>query len=518
MRLLACSLLLVVPLLSLLPAAEPAATSRAAALAPWIDEDAFAVVRLDAAKVDVDLLARQLKSADADAANRIDNIAAGFKKWLSSFTSAGGTEIVVVFSAADIPRASLAVVPLKDGANEAALKRVVHEAFDYSWRAEKTGQALVAGEPAALARLASGKPSARAELVPAVEAAGDGWLQVLLVPTEDQRRVIEEVLPLTPGFAGISGKELRQGLRWAALGLDTAPKPLLRLSVQSADNASARSVAALSQQALAALGRRVLFGEEKPLSELMPGTFNAAAAALTPAVNGDRLSVTFADADAAKNVLAVAAFAAGRYDEFLSQVRVTNVIKQIVLAFHNYSSANKTFPPTAIRSKDGRPLLSWRVAILPYVEQENLYRQFHLDEPWDSEHNKQLIEKMPAIYRSPRSKDKRAGFTTFLAPVGPGLAFSGDAVGRQFKEFTDGTANTIMLVDAADEAAVIWTKPDDLVVDLNEPKKGLLRESPARLLFGMADGTFVAVPRTVSNATLRSAFTVAGGEVLGSDW
>ena len=78
----------------------------------------------------------------------------------------------------------------------------------------------------------------------------------------------------------------------------------------------------------------------------------------------------------------------------------TNNLKQIGLALHNFRSANDHFPAD-IRGKDGKPLLSWRVAILPFIEQQALFNEFHLDEPWDSTHNKTLIEHMPATSRCP---------------------------------------------------------------------------------------------------------------------
>jgi len=82
----------------------------------------------------------------------------------------------------------------------------------------------------------------------------------------------------------------------------------------------------------------------------------------------------------------------------------TNNLKQMGLAMHNYMDVNKSFPAHAVYSKDGKPLLSWRVMILPYIEQDALYRQFKLDEPWDSDHNKKLMAQMPKIYgrRGPR--------------------------------------------------------------------------------------------------------------------
>ena len=93
-----------------------------------------------------------------------------------------------------------------------------------------------------------------------------------------------------------------------------------------------------------------------------------------------------------------------------------NNLKQIGLAMHNYHARHKTFPPAYTVDKDGKPLLSWRVLILPYLEQDALYKEFHLDEPWDSEHNRALIDRMPTTYLCPGGSSKRAdrGKTTYL--------------------------------------------------------------------------------------------------------
>ena len=82
-------------------------------------------------------------------------------------------------------------------------------------------------------------------------------------------------------------------------------------------------------------------------------------------------------------------------------------VKQIVLAVHNYTDTYQDkLPPAAIREKDpnpleGKPLLSWRVLLLPFLGEDRLFREFELGEPWDSEHNKKLVEKMPKVFHSP---------------------------------------------------------------------------------------------------------------------
>ena len=111
--------------------------------------------------------------------------------------------------------------------------------------------------------------------------------------------------------------------------------------------------------------------------------------------------------------------------------------------------------------------------ILPFIEQDALYKQFHLDEPWDSEHNKQLIAKMPPEYKSPNSKVSGEGKTNYLTVRGPQSVFPGKKA-LSFQDIPDGTSNTIMTVEVTDDRAVIWTKPDDFEYDPQDPLKGLV--------------------------------------------
>src|SRR5688572_17499002 len=109
------------------------------------------------------------------------------------------------------------------------------------------------------------------------------------------------------------------------------------------------------------------------------------------------------------------------------------------LAMHNYHDANGALPAAAIRGKDGKPLLSWRVSLLPYIEQDNLYKEFRLDEPWDSPHNRKLLGRMPSTYSPFSRKETPEPYTTYYQVfVGPGAAFEGRE-GKKLKEdFPDG--------------------------------------------------------------------------------
>src|SRR6266487_3289226 len=126
-------------------------------------------------------------------------------------------------------------------------------------------------------------------------------------------------------------------------------------------------------------------------------------------------------------------------------------LKQIGLAFHSFHDATLTMPIDLI--KDDKPLLSWRVVILPYIEEDNLYKQFKLDEPWDSDHNKTLIAKMPKIYAPIRVKAKE-GETYYQVFTGEKAIFGPKKLPRIPASIPDGTGNTGMVFEAGQP--VIW--------------------------------------------------------------
>ena len=185
---------------------------------------------------------------------------------------------------------------------------------------------------------------------------------------------------------------------------------------------------------------------------------------------------------------------------------------------HNYHDVHKTFPPAYTVDKAGKPLLSWRVLILPYLEQEALYKEFHLDEPWDSEHNRALIDRMPPTYHCPAGSSKRAdvGKTTYLTPRGKATIFPGPE-GIKIQKVTDGTSNTIFVVDASDDRAVTWTKPDDWDVDPKPDLKGIFGHHPGGTPFSFADGSVRFIKETVDPKVLEMLITRDGGEVISSD-
>jgi hypothetical protein len=191
-----------------------------------------------------------------------------------------------------------------------------------------------------------------------------------------------------------------------------------------------------------------------------------------------------------------------------------NNLKQIMLAHHVHHDMKKAFPAHASYSDDGRPLLSWRVHILPLIEEQALYQQFKLDEPWDSEHNRSLIAQMPAVFQNPNLVTE-PGKTNYLAVVGTDCAFNGTKDGLKMQDITDGTSKTIAIVEADADQAVEWTKPDDWEYAAENPKAGLGTLRQGGWNAALCDGSVHFISNSLDVETLKAMFTRAGGERVG---
>ena len=143
-----------------------------------------------------------------------------------------------------------------------------------------------------------------------------------------------------------------------------------------------------------------------------------------------------------------------------------NNLREIALALLNYESVNGCFPPAYIADKNGRPMHSWRVLILPYLDQNDLYKSYDFNEAWDGVRNKKLLAACPTVYQCPNANNAYppgANQTGFVAVVGPNAAWAG-ARPRRLLDFAGATNNTVMLIEA-DNSGIQWTEPRDLSLD-----------------------------------------------------
>ncbi|EMI55360.1 DUF1559 domain-containing protein [Rhodopirellula sallentina] len=195
----------------------------------------------------------------------------------------------------------------------------------------------------------------------------------------------------------------------------------------------------------------------------------------------------------------------------------SNNFKQVMLAFHNYHSAYRRLPAPAITDADGKPLLSWRVALLPFLEEQQLYQQFHLDEPWDSEHNLPLSKKLPSVYESP-GVPLPPGRTMIQAIVGEKIGMHPEKK-TSFRDFLDGLSNSILIVETNPDAAVVWSKPEDIEIDLDRPLRNLGNARDGGFHVGMGDGAVRFALRGIDPDLFTKLLTRSGKEVVDhNDW
>jgi hypothetical protein len=214
-----------------------------------------------------------------------------------------------------------------------------------------------------------------------------------------------------------------------------------------------------------------------------------------------------------------------------------NHLKQIGLAMHNFDAANGNFPPAIVFGPDGKPWHSWRVLILPYLGETQLFNRYDFTQPWDSPKNRPLIGKMPSVYRDPQNGDASGSITHYAALVGEKTVFppSGSRItitngtasaelckGIRLVSITDGSSNTIAVVPVDPARKIPWIKPEDITVGndfsgLGQPG-GIF--SPAEIEgVGIApvlfvDGSVQTLSARTDLATLRALATIRGGEII----
>jgi prepilin-type processing-associated H-X9-DG protein len=204
--------------------------------------------------------------------------------------------------------------------------------------------------------------------------------------------------------------------------------------------------------------------------------------------------------------------------EAARRAQCTSNLKQIGLALHNYENVYGCLPPAAITGKNGKRLLSWRVAILAFMDSSSLYAKFHLDEPWDSPHNLALLDELPLLYACPSDLTRKPGMTGYVAVLGPETAFTSDLSLVRIADITDGTAGTLLISESL--RTVPWTKPDDLSLEFIRSPNGLgshhgYHNNGFNAVF--ADGSVRFLKSSIDHVVLRALCTRNGNENISSD-
>jgi hypothetical protein len=202
--------------------------------------------------------------------------------------------------------------------------------------------------------------------------------------------------------------------------------------------------------------------------------------------------------------------------EAARRTQCVNNLRQISVAVQSYQNEHGAFPPAYVADKNGKPMHSWRVLLLPYID-PNLYSQYKMEEPWDSPHNKTLALQMPQIFHCP-DDPMRPGVTSYAMLVGP-HAISDGPNGRKVSEITDGLSNTIAIVESS-HSNINWLDPRD--VDLgqfgNAPvdlqSAGVSSSHPGVVDAAFADGSVHCLRKDIDPEQFKALTTIDGGEPI----
>lgn len=474
-------------------------------VAPFVDDMTTIVVHADVARLKVEPFFKLLedmgvKDRDFEKAQAFIGMAR------DAFLKAGGRDLFVVWNW-DAVRPNedfLLVIP-------AAEKGAAAEVADFleklpGMKVQVQGDVTLVSTARHLERLKSIKAKERPDLVKAFAAFAEDAGKAIILPAPIVVRGFVEAYPtLPPKLARMQTRELARSLQWAGLGLRSDPKLEATWRLQATDEMGA-------QAWLEVINAVLDLPLDHPETKLHFPHYPKVREKLAPKVLKDQLVLPLQE-DFIKGVLVDAGKAA---KAGAGRAQSVNNMKQLAIAFHSYHDSFKSFPPAFSTDAKGKALLSWRVHLLPYLDQEDLYKEFKLDEPWDSEHNKKLIDKMPALFRSPLLPDLARGKTVYLVPTGAKTIFEGNK-GLHLLKIPDGTANTILLLEAAGKQAVFWTQPADFPINQKDLLAGLVQPEMKGFHAAFADGSVRWISSSVDQKSLRAALTVDDGMPLKLD-
>ncbi|MCL4201074.1 MAG: DUF1559 domain-containing protein [Pirellulaceae bacterium] len=200
-----------------------------------------------------------------------------------------------------------------------------------------------------------------------------------------------------------------------------------------------------------------------------------------------------------------------------TRTQCSNNLKQIALAFHNYHAVYGSFPPAYLPDENGQPKHSWRVLLLPFLEQQALYDAYDFDEPWDSPVNAMVTETVLPIFQCPAEPPWGTPVTNYMVITGPGTVFE-DERAPALRDILDGTSNTLLIVEVAGSGTQ-WAEPVDLDASQLAVPFGAVANSPGSQHPGgvqaaMCDGSVQFLPYNISPTTFNALVTRAGGEAI----
>jgi hypothetical protein len=380
-------------------------------------------------------------------------------------------------------------------------------------------------------QIVTAKPIPRPELLSALESVEGTAAQIVLIPPPYTKKVLEESFDafLPPPFHKTPVSVVTNGIRSAVLGADVE-KMQLKLVVHSENAQATLDLRKLMEQAVDVFAENAVSIEFPDLAETLKaaGTdLQSYIKTFLPVANENRLEFTVDEKFIDERTKVVANLPAHLLDAASAAAHTRecgNNLKHIGLSFHVYHDAHDKMPQLHTVDKDGKPLHSWRVAVLPYLEQTALYEKIRKDEPWDSEFNKQFHSQCPTVFQCPQMSAKNPaikqnGLTTYSVIVGKN-AYPEGGKEYTFHMITDGMSNTWAVVER--QTPVCWMDPtqeitqEEAMKGINKSEKGIAAVHPSggkRATHAtFFDGSVKSFAENLSLESLKTMITRNGGE------
>jgi hypothetical protein len=480
----------------------------------WLDDQTVGVVRIAVNDANTQgVLARLAELLPANA-NELKEWRSQLQAIADSIKAAGGEELLIVYSLADdfadqplwvVPKAkNLDIRSFQSSfpgtqALSPASKPTALKSFEFD-------DATIVGTKAAIERAKVNKTQPPAALLENMETP-HSTIMLLMTMNADQRRATSEMLPQVPPFLGGGAtSDLLSKIQWLRMDLvgESPADLVLTLAGDVAavekraknikdwlDNAANANSAPVYRM----LGKFLVdhLAAQPPKSQEQTTSWKVPIESVLKSGASELLSSAMLQAD---------------------EQRTMYQLRALALAIHNHYSALKRFP-SPLSGLDGNSprKLSWRVDLLPFLDRNDLYQQFHHDEAWDSPHNQSLIPKMPSVFRVPQSKHAvESGLSTFVLPNNAVTMWPADRA-IDFKDIEDGSSNTIMIVEVKDEFAQEWTKPEPFEINMQNPASQLGGHFKDKIFFAAGDGSTGNVGSD-KFMHLPALLTRAGGEAI----
>jgi prepilin-type processing-associated H-X9-DG protein len=395
------------------------------------------------------------------------------------------------------------------------------------------------------------QPAERPDITAAFNAVKNEPVKIIFAIPEYTKKILAELQPQPirlpfPSPENIDPAKFLNGIKFMVIGLNPEQGKMLTVVKTESEN-DAKYIAKQTDALLTTMldgflsdlefmaeknksGNGFLYDHEIILLKLYPEVLNKKSIAslklqLVPKPDGDTFTITL---DAAKTgtlligseIMLTKLVNANLVMDSVIQSRkqCANKMRQMVITILNYLDVYEKFPPAFSVDDNGKPLHSWRVMLLPFLGEVKLYESIRLNEPWDSEHNKQFHNKMPNAFKCPTCKiGNTQSDTVFCMVTGKEAFGKTDGKGITFRNIKDGASNTVCIVER--KTPVCWMSPEDVTFEnaikgVNKSPEGIGSDHDRGTNVAFIDGSIQFLPQDTKPEIIKALLTTEGGEVI----